>query len=107
MCVFSHLFFADMFFHQEAPPYSFTTQVCMLAVDDCMVANGCAMVGSECWQRKGGFLADTSTMGPYVPVELKRGDMLIYGVSFLHPRHSVIHVPGCHAEHRTCPEDDT
>ena len=55
----------------------------MMAIDDCMVANGCAMLGSECWQRKEGFLMDDAKqypdMGPYVPVELKKGDMLIYG----------------------------
>eukprot|EP00038_Savillea_parva_P014677 m.11769 g.11769 ORF g.11769 m.11769 type:complete len:546 (+) comp2872_c0_seq1:48-1685(+) len=71
-----------MTFHRKQPDYSFLTQVCMMAIDDCMVANGCAMLGSECWQRKEGFLMDDAKqypdMGPYVPVELKKGDMLIY-----------------------------
>ena len=64
----------------------------MIAVDDSNIENGCAFVAPETWRRKEGWLKKVVTdtdgsvanddfegsMGPFVPVELERGDMLIY-----------------------------
>ena len=69
----------------------FITYVCMIAVDDCTLENGCAQVAPETWAKKEGWLDRKETdsdgncddqdyhhFGPYTPVELKAGDMLIY-----------------------------
>ena len=68
------------------------TYVCMIAVDDSKIGNGCAFVAPDTWRRKEGWLEKVVTdkdggvanddyegnMGPFVPIELERGDMLIY-----------------------------
>ena len=63
----------------------------MVAVDDSKLDNGCAQVAPATWARKEGWLpkavtgkdgshgdADFDHMGPYVPVEMEAGDLLIY-----------------------------
>lgn len=64
----------------------------MIAVDDSTVENGCACVAPETWKRKEGWLKQVrtdadggyeegsfdGTMGPFTPVELEAGDLLIY-----------------------------
>ena len=64
----------------------------MIAVDDSTVENGCAFVAPQTWAKKQGWLEKVVTdkdgnvpdgdfegnMGPFAPIELKRGDMLIY-----------------------------
>ena len=81
----------------EVPKYKspedrgFITYVCMIAVDDATIENGCAAVAPETWARKEGWLKrkvtdtngncaeeDYDHMGPFTPVELESGDMLIY-----------------------------
>ena len=79
--------------YQSAHDRGFIAYVCMVAIDAMTVANGCPEVGWQCWQRKEGWLkkkgapSDVSTvhgtiefedMGPYTPLEMGRGDVLIY-----------------------------
>jgi len=64
----------------------FIAYVCMVAVDAMTLANGCPEVGWETWQRKEGWLQHRdddgkwtcSDMGPFHPIELDKGDVLIY-----------------------------
>ena len=64
----------------------FIAYVAMIAVDDTTLANGCAQVAPATWARKEGWLdfhsarhnASFDYMGPYQPVELAAGDVLIY-----------------------------
>ena len=69
-------------------PYSFMTQVCMIALDDMTKANGCPELAPDTWKKKQGWLSKKDgisvgyppeeELGPWVPVELKRGDVLVY-----------------------------
>ena len=64
----------------------FIAYVAMIAVDDTTLANGCAQVAPATWARKEGWLdfhsarhnASFDHLGPYQPVELAAGDVLIY-----------------------------
>ena len=77
-------------------PYAFMTQVCMIALDDFTMENGGPEVAPTAWKKKEGWLrlplsqtdlqvslADEK-LGPWVPVLLKRGDVLIYDNYMLH-----------------------
>ena len=68
-------------------PYVFMTQVCMIALDDFTMENGCPEVAPATWQKKEGWLRplpDEDTLGPWIPVMLKKGDVLIYDNYMLH-----------------------
>lgn len=76
------------------------TFVVMVAIDDATVANGCPHVAPRMWARKSGWLpsrhaceyasndtkvvggsgdgATDEDMGPFVPIELAAGDVLVY-----------------------------
>jgi len=93
--------------YRSADDRGFLAYVCMVAVDASDEANGCPELGWECWQRKEGWLfkreakeqserwmskqdiaeedgvnAETSIvfedMGPFEPVPMAKGDVLIY-----------------------------
>lgn len=88
----------DYYTGLDVPQYSgpedrgFLAYVAMIAVDDSDPENGCPEVGSEAWARKDGWILadrrnDTSplglaamdaAMGPFTPVPLRRGDLLVY-----------------------------
>ena len=69
-------------------PYSFMTQVCMIALDDMTKENGCPELAPATWKKKQGWLSKRDgvsigyppdeELGPWVPVELKRGQVLVY-----------------------------
>ncbi len=68
-------------------PYAFMTQVCMIALDDFTMENGCPEVAPATWRKKEGWLRPLppeEELGPWVPVLLKKGDVLIYDNYMLH-----------------------
>jgi len=61
----------------------FVTCVCMVAIDDSDETNGCPQLSPEVWAKKEGFLKikdpnNNEEMGPFTPIPMKRGDVLIY-----------------------------
>ena len=80
--------------YQSPDERGFIAYVCMVAVDASSPANGCPELGIEVWQKKEGWLfdqymvnpgandhrpnGDWEAMGPYTPVPMAKGDVLIY-----------------------------
>ena len=69
-------------------------QVCMVALDDMTKENGCPELAPQRWKMKEGWLFESDSsgpvyppedeLGPWVPVELKMGDVLVYDNYMLH-----------------------
>ena len=68
-------------------------QVCMVALDDMTKENGCPELAPQRWKMKEGWLFESDSsgpvyppedeLGPWVPVELKMGDVLVYDLQVI------------------------